>query len=92
MFKLLVKCHKVNEGSHNIFKNSFIYLFVFGCAGSLLLHLVAESEGYTLVAESGLLIAVVSLVVEHGLRGLSHCILSSPLPTPVTVPWAYINL
>ena len=52
---------------HRIFKNRFIYLFVFGCAGPSLLHLAAEREGYTVVVVCGLLIAVVSLIVEHGL-------------------------
>ena len=45
-----------------------IYLFTFGCAGSSLLcglSLVVESEGYSLVAVRGLLIAVASLVAEH---------------------------
>ena len=55
------------KASHCIFENSFIYLFAFGCAGSSLLHPVAEREGYTLAVVCGLLIAVVSLIVEHGL-------------------------
>ena len=45
--------------------------FTFGCAGSLLLHgllsLVAVSGGYSLVAVHGLLTAVASTVVGHGL-------------------------
>ena len=49
----------------------FIYSFMFGCAGSSLLHLgfslVVASEGYSLVVVCGLLIAMASLVVEHGL-------------------------
>ena len=48
-------------------------LFIFGCAGSLLLHglssPVAVSGGYSLVAVHGLLIVVASTVVEHGLLG-----------------------
>ena len=50
----------------------FIYLYIFGCAGSSLLcrfSLVEESWGYFLVAVLGLLIAVASLVAEHGLEG-----------------------
>ena len=47
------------------------FKFIFGCAGSLLLHigffLVAERGGYFLVVVPRLLIAVASLVVEHGL-------------------------
>ena len=45
-------------------------MFIFGCAGSSLLHglsLVAESRGYSLVVVCRLLIAVASLVLEHGL-------------------------
>ena len=44
------------------------YLFILGCAGSLLLpgfSLVVASGGYSLAVVRGLLIAVVSLVVEH---------------------------
>ena len=49
---------------------NFIYLFVFGCAG---LHscmdfsLVVASLGFSLGVVCGLLIAVASLVAEHGL-------------------------
>ena len=62
------------------------YLFIYGCAGFLLLcrlSLVAASRGYSLVAGCGLLIAVASLIAEHGLysvqasvvaaHGLSSC-------------------
>ena len=50
---------------------SFFYfiLYIFGCAGSLLLahglSLVAASGGYSLVAIQGLLTVVASLVAEH---------------------------
>ena len=40
----------------------FTHLFIFGCVGSSLLH-----PGFSLVAASGLLLAVASLVAEHGL-------------------------
>ena len=66
---------------------SKIILFIFGCAGSLLLcclFLVVASRGYSLVAVCGLLIAVASLVAQHGLwgmwisvvvaRGLNSCV------------------
>ena len=46
------------------------YLFIFGCAGSLLLHglsLAAVRRGYSLVVMCGLLVALASLVVGHGL-------------------------
>ena len=51
------------------------YLFIFGCAGSSLLHAgfcffffpAAASGGYSLVAVHGLLIVKVSLVTEHRL-------------------------
>ena len=52
------------------FITKFIYLFIFGCAVSLSLlrfFLVVMSGGYSLVVVSGLLIAVASLVAEHGL-------------------------
>ena len=46
-----------------------IYLFIFGCSGSLLLRagfsLVPESGGFSL---SGLLIVIAFLVAEHGLQ------------------------
>lgn len=47
---------------------SFKKLFIYGCAGSLLLHglsLVAESKDYSLVVVCGLPIAVASLVTKH---------------------------
>ena len=51
----------------------YIYFFFsFGCAGSSLLlrlSLDAVSEGYSLVAVHGPLIAVVSLAVEHQTLG-----------------------
>ena len=46
------------------------YLFIFGSAGSLLLHrlsLVGESRGYSLIVVLGLLIARTSFIAEHGL-------------------------
>ena len=72
-----------------------IYLFTFGCAGSSLLcglSLVVESEGYSLVAVRGLLIAVASLVAEHssgvrsglsswGSRALEHRLSSCGMQT-----------
>ena len=55
--------------SHN-----FIYLFIFGCAESSLLHagfsLLGGNGGYSLVAVCRLLIAVASLVEEGGLQGM----------------------
>ena len=49
----------------------FKYLSIFGYAGSLLLHLdfslVAAIRGYSPVVVLGLLTAMASLVVEHGL-------------------------
>ena len=50
------------------------YLIFFSHSESLLLHawalpLVAESRGHSLVAEYGLLIAVVFLVEKHGALG-----------------------
>ena len=54
------------------FLHVYFYLFIFGCAGSSLLHglsLVVVSRGYSLVAVCGLLTALASLVAEHGLQG-----------------------
>ena len=57
--------------SPSSFFKTFIYLFIFGCAGSSLLHafsLVAAYRGYSLVEVRALLIAKAS-VAEHGLQG-----------------------
>ena len=48
-----------------------VHLFAFRCAGSLLLHWFFSScgeQGLLLVAVRGCLIAVPSLVAEHGLE------------------------
>ena len=48
----------------------FIYFFIFGCVGSLLLHvgfLCCSEWGLLFVEVRGLLTAVSSLAVEHGL-------------------------
>ena len=58
----------VNNFLNNIY--IFAYLFLSGCAGSSLIptfSLVAASRGCSLVVVRGLLIAVASRVVEHGL-------------------------
>ena len=55
----------------------FIYLFIFGCAGFLLLKGLFSScseQGLLFIAVHGLLIAVASLVTEHGLWGLQASI------------------
>ena len=52
--------------------SSHIYLFMFGCAGSLLLcrlSLVVVSRGYSAVVEYALVIALASLV-KHRLQGM----------------------
>ena len=49
---------------------SFIYLFMFGCAGRVLLRglsLVVESGDYSLAVLCRLVIGVASLGAEHGL-------------------------
>ena len=51
-------------------KNNFIYLFILAVLGLLCctgFSLVAEFRDYSPVAVCGLLIAVASLVAEHGL-------------------------
>ena len=53
-----------------LFLNTFVYLFIFGCIGSSLLHAAFFSyveQGLLFLAVPGLLIAVASLVAEHGL-------------------------
>ena len=53
-----------------LWKTFLIILFIFGCAGSLLLHglsLAVADQGYSLVVVCGLLIVVASIVVEHRL-------------------------
>ena len=45
------------------FLHVYFYSFIFGCAGSSLLH------GLSLVAVCGLLTVLASLVAEHGLQG-----------------------
>ena len=60
---------------------SKIILFIFGCAGSLLLcclFLVVASRGYSLVAVCGLLIAVASLVAERRLEGTQASVVATP--------------
>ena len=55
------------------FLKKIIYLFIFGCAGSLLYEdfsPVVVSGGFCLVVVQGLLIAVASLVAEHRLLSL----------------------
>ena len=55
--------------SECVFPNNFIYLIIFGYAGSLLLHVglsvVLRSRDYSIVAVLRLLIAAASLVEEH---------------------------
>ena len=49
---------------------NLFYLFIFGCIGSLLMHMALSScgkWGLLFVAVCGLLIAVASLVAEHRL-------------------------
>ena len=72
----LIYICREREGKSILF--NFIYLFIFGCAGSSLLCGLSSScseWGCSLIAAYGLLIVVASLVVEHGLsaRGLSSC-------------------
>ena len=58
-----------------------IYLFIFSCGGSSLLHwvsLILASEGFSLVVMHGLLIAAASLVLEHGLWGSQAAVVAAP--------------
>ena len=61
---------------------SFIYLFIFDCAGSLLLCRLFSScgePGHSLVAMHRLLVVVASLAVEHGCLGFSSCSMWGPV-------------
>ena len=52
-----------------LFLYNFIYLFIFSCAGSLLLHRLfcsCDEHGLYFIAVCGLLIAVISHVSDHG--------------------------
>ena len=63
------------------FLHVYFYSFIFGCAGSSLLHglsLVVVSRGYSLVAVCGLLTALASLVAEHGLQGPRASVVVTP--------------
>ena len=73
MFSVLTICKsQMLCKQYSIFKkiNLFIYLLIYGCVGSLLMHagfLYLQRVGQLFVAVRGLLIAVASLVVEHRL-------------------------
>ena len=59
----------------------FIYLFIFGCAGSLVLHggllqLQQAEGGYSLAVVCGLLTAV-SLIAEHGFWGAQASVVAA---------------
>ena len=63
-------------GSGNVSVSLSFYLFIFGCTGSSLLHELFSScgkWGYSLVGVCGLLVVVISLVVEHRLQGVWAC-------------------
>ena len=58
------------RGTFFFFFNLFIYLFIFGCVGSSLLCVGFSScgeRGLLFIAVHRLLVAVASLVAEHGL-------------------------
>ena len=66
-FNHLTSCFQTRK---IFFKNKFIYLFIFGCIGSSLLHagfLSLWQVGLLFAAVCRLLIAVASLVAEHRL-------------------------
>ena len=79
-----------NDSRHKGLKETVCrdrFLFFFGCAESSLLcrFSLVESWGYSLVAVHGLLIAVASLVAEHGLEGARDSQLQ-PVGSVVGVP------
>ena len=59
---------------------SISYLFIFGCAGSSLLHGLFSSCGKWGYSSCGTqaLIALVSLFVEHGLSGMQTSLAAAP--------------
>ena len=60
---------------------TFIYVFVFGCAGSQLLRGFSPavlSTGYSPVVILRLLIVVASLAEEHGLSGTQPAVVVAP--------------
>ena len=71
-----VECLEKNKNKLSIdlgiFFNNFLSFFIFGCAGSSLLHRLLSScinQGLLSSCSAWLLVAVASLVAEHGLWG-----------------------
>ena len=65
----------------------FLYLFIFGYAGSSLLHRLFSScgkWGLLFVEVCGLLLAVASLVAEHGLQSTGSIVVAHGLSSSVT--------
>ena len=65
----------------------FLYSFIFGCAGSSLLHRLFSScseWGLLFVEVCGLLIAVASLVADHGLQNRGSRVVAHGLISSVT--------
>ena len=72
----------------NFFAHFYLFTFAFGCAGSLCRPFSSRSDvvsrGYSLVAVRGVgwggegLIAVTSLVAEHGLQGVQASVVAAP--------------
>ena len=77
---LPIKLQNFSTHLETQFDSVFIYLFIFVCAGSSLLHglsLVVESGSYSLAVVRGLLIKVAS-PVEHGLQGMQDSVVVAP--------------
>ena len=69
---VLVAAESLGLGQSLCPGNALLYVtvFIFGCAGSSLLHALLSTcgeRGLSFAAARGLLIAVASLVAEHGL-------------------------
>ena len=65
-----------------IFLKKYLFIWVFFAGPRLLL--VAESRGYSLAVVCGLLVAVASLGVEHGLQGTqASAVVAQQLSCPV---------
>ena len=67
-----IECYQLTDvcQSGRLFVCLFVYLFIYGCVGSPLLRagfLSCGERGLLFVVVRGLLIAVASLVADHGL-------------------------
>ena len=75
------------QRQNGVFTSISLYSFIFGCAGSSLLHRLFSScseWGLLFVEVCGLLIVVASLVADHGLQSRSSRVVAHGLISSVT--------